>query len=101
MQANSVYRWGRDPAFEEKFQHALAESTQELEAACFRRARLKSDLLLIFMLKARRPEVNSDRVTRQGLGPAAPSTEINIGQFTQIATDRLTDNELAAMRRLT
>ena len=61
-----VYDWKRDdPEFLIAFVHAEQESTEVLEAEAVRRAtrtRLPSDTLLIFLLKARRPEVYRDRV---------------------------------------
>ena len=90
----TVYDWcAADPDFKAAFEHALAESTELLEAEAYRRAhdgvlkpvfqggarvgsvREYSDTLLIFLLKARKPDVYRERldlrqqVTGPGGGP--------------------------------
>ena len=61
----SVYRWlEHDEAFSSAFHQAEEDSTQHLERVAYERAtraQEPSDTLLIFLLKARRPERYRDR----------------------------------------
>lgn len=64
----------RDPKFAADFDEALETSTERLEAVAFSRASREkepSDVLLIFLLKARKPEVY--RETRFALQHSGPN----------------------------
>lgn len=53
----------RDPAFAKRYNEAVEESTERLEAVAFARATRTeepSDLLLMFMLKGRKPSIYRD-----------------------------------------
>lgn len=54
-----------NPEFAEAWQSALQEGVDQLELEAWRRAKEKSDLLLIFLLKAHRPEVFREQVNVQ------------------------------------
>ncbi len=61
----------RDPAFAAAWEAALDAGTQALEDEAVRRATSgdkPSDVLLIFLLKARRPDVYRDRIEHTGAG---------------------------------
>jgi hypothetical protein len=51
----------RDPEFAEQWDAAIEEGIEELEAEAARRAMEGSDTLIMFLLKARRPKVYSER----------------------------------------
>lgn len=51
----------QDPDFATAWDHALAESIDDLEGAAYDRAKLDSDTLAIFLLKCHRREVYGDR----------------------------------------
>lgn len=64
-----VSRWAvrkrviRDPAFAQRYNEAMEESTERLEAVAFARASRTeepSDILLMFLLKGRKPNVYRD-----------------------------------------
>lgn len=66
---NTVWEWRRDDhAFAERYNTALDATTDELEKECERRAKKKSDLLMIFSLKGRRPEKYRDNVKLEHSG---------------------------------
>lgn len=82
IQRRSVWRWRKDdPVFAEAFAEAEELATQSLEEEALRRARSSSDTLLIFMLKAKRPEVYKDRVynehTGKDGGPIQSETKVD------------------------
>ena len=55
---STVYDWRlKDPAFAEAWDVALEDGVDMLEAEAIRRASRSSDSLLIFLLKAKRPEL--------------------------------------------
>lgn len=59
----TVYEHLKDGgAFKQAFDEAIAESTECLEEVAVHRAKDGSDLLLIFLLKSRRPDIYRDRV---------------------------------------
>jgi hypothetical protein len=63
--------WIKNPEYREAFEEAFEAGTQKLEAAAIERASRKakpSDILLIFMLKARRPDVYRDNVKHEHTG---------------------------------
>lgn len=60
---NTVWEWRkRDADFEAAYQAVLDRDTEGLEREARRRAMRKSDILAIFLLKARKPLVYRDNV---------------------------------------
>ncbi len=69
IHVNTVWEWRRDDEdFEQKYNNALEASTDELEKEMERRAKKKSDLLMIFSLKGRRPGKYRDNVKVEHAG---------------------------------
>ena len=67
-------RKARDAGFATAWEEAVDVATEQLEAEAVRRAIDGSDTLMIFLLKARRPEVYVERhQVRHALANAAPS----------------------------
>lgn len=84
---SAVYRWQKEPKFADQFEQAREEAADRLEAEALRRARSGvdepvfyrgvqvgsvrkySDTLLIFLLKAARPEKFRDRASVEHSGP--------------------------------
>jgi Bacteriophage Sf6, terminase small subunit-like len=65
----TVYNWWEaDPEFAAAWDDAIEAGTDALEDEALRRAKDKSDTLLIFLLKARRPEKYKDRVSTEHRG---------------------------------
>lgn len=59
----TVYEWrDRDPDFAREWDDAIADATEALEAAARARALSGSDKLLMFLLKAQRPDKYGDRL---------------------------------------
>ena len=58
----------KDPEFAAAWDDAKREAIERLEAAAFARAQNMSDLLLIFLLKAHRPEVYRENVQQLHTG---------------------------------
>lgn len=59
----TVYRWLEDDdAFAKDYADAKEEGIESLERVARERAKNKSDVLLIFLLKAARPDIYADRV---------------------------------------
>lgn len=86
-----------DPEFAARFDEAYELSTQALEREAFRRAADKSDLLLIFLLKARRPNVYRDNVTHEHKGKLTLELRAKAEEFDRRFADRATRvRELAA-----
>ena len=72
----TVYVWREaDPEFAAAWDDAIEAGTDALEDEALRRAKDKSDTLLIFLLKARRPEKYKDRVSTEHSGTAHKSFE--------------------------
>src|SRR5204862_72622 len=68
----------RDPRFAEKWDDAVAAAVDQLEAVAYRRAMDSSDKLLMFLLRARRPEVYCERYqVRHVARPAALREEVD------------------------
>jgi adenine-specific DNA methylase len=65
----------RDEEFAARWADALEQGTEMLEAEARRRAMKSSDLLMIFLLKARRPEVYRERREVMHSGSIGPSVE--------------------------
>lgn len=65
----TAYSWREwDKEFAEAWDDALEIGTEKLEAEATRRALEGSDTLLIFLLKARRPNVYRDRISAELTG---------------------------------
>jgi hypothetical protein len=65
----SHYIWmNADPAYPERFEAAQEAAIQSLEKIAWERAKNKSDLLMIFMLKSLRPERYRDRTEVEHTG---------------------------------
>lgn len=86
----SVYRWlEHDEEFALAFHQAEEDSTQRLERAAYERATRSvepSDTLLIFLLKARRPERYRDRYEVRHSGSTEAPVKVEVG-FTPEAAD--------------
>lgn len=54
-------RRAEDPDFKARWEDARDVSVEELEEIAYKRARASSDTMLIFLLKARKPEIYKDR----------------------------------------
>lgn len=60
---DTAYRWReQDPEFDKWWDAALDASTDHLEEVAYKRAEEQSDLLLMFLLKARRPALYREQV---------------------------------------
>ena len=66
---STAYEWREaDTAFRDAWDDAVEAGTDELEDEAVKRAKAGSDTLLIFMLKARRPDKYKDRVATEHTG---------------------------------
>lgn len=66
----TVVTWKQSfPKFEEMYQHAMADACDVLEALAWDRARKTSDVLLMFLLKAHRPELYRENYKVEHVGP--------------------------------
>jgi hypothetical protein len=69
---STAYAWRRDdPDFAEAWDSAVETGTDALEDEAVKRAKAGSDTLLIFLLKARRPDKYKDRVSTEHAGSIA------------------------------
>ena len=86
----SVYRWlEHDAEFAVGFHQAEEASTERLEREAYHRAtrrRQPSDALLIFLLKARRPERYRDRYEVRHAGSAEEPVKVEV-EYAQDAED--------------
>jgi transposase-like protein len=72
----TVYDWRKaDSEFAAAWDDAIEAGTDALEDEALRRAKEKSDTLLIFLLKARRPEKYKDRVSTEHSGTESKTFE--------------------------
>ena len=77
----AAYKWrDDDEAFAAEWEDAIEEGTDALEDEAIRRAKDKSDTLLIFMLKARRPEKFKDRAETTHKGKVLFKMEFGSGR---------------------
>lgn len=83
----------RDEAFAAAWASADEASIQVLEAEARRRAMATSDVLLIFLLKSRRPEVYRENHRMEVVGDGGGPVR------TQVVPTELDDHERAALRR--
>lgn len=61
---DQLKQWRQDSEFVERFNEAMEHWHEELRKAAFIRAQQKSDVLLIFMLKALKPDVYDDDIRK-------------------------------------
>ena len=74
----AAYAWRNDEEeFRAAWDEAVEEGTDLLEDAAIERARDASDTLMIFLLKARRPDKFKDRAKVEHSGPNDGPIEIN------------------------
>ena len=94
----TAYDWrGDDEDFAAEWSDAVETGTDVLEDVAIRRAIDGSDTLLIFMLKARRPEKFKDRQSHEHSGPGGGPIEARAMDLKDLPTDVLHDlKELAA-----
>jgi len=59
----------RNPGFAAEWEEALQEAAEVLEAVAWQRAKEKSDLLLIFLLKSLKPDQYRETQVHQHTGP--------------------------------
>lgn len=91
----TAYRWrDAEPDFAAGWEDALEDGTDRLEDEALRRAFAGSDLLLIFLLKARRPRKYCDRHRVEHEAKAAANTEPTF-DFSILTDEEL--NQLRAM----
>ena len=88
----TVYEWrGDDKKFAAEWEEAVETGTDVLEDEAIKRAKDGSDVLLIFMLKARRPEKFKDRQHHEHTGKGdQPINYRNVSEMTdqEIAEER-------------
>jgi hypothetical protein len=84
----------RNPRFAAAWEQAEEDAIQLLEAEARRRAMSASDVLLMFLLKARRPAVYRDNARLELTGAAGGPIQ------TQAVLAGMDDHEKAALRRL-
>lgn len=85
----SYYTWrGDDPEFAKAADHAIEEGTDKLEDVARQRAIAPedgSDTLLIFLLKARRPEAYRERHETKHVGPDGGAIPIQVIRYIEPA----------------
>jgi len=77
----------RDEAFALRWADAIEEGTEALESEAQRRAMEGSDTLMIFLLKARRPEVYRERMTVDQRVSIQPPTAAELERWSSVAGD--------------
>ena len=100
----SVWRWrAHDPDFAAAYESVLEQTTEDLEAAAVRRATRRSepsDTLLIFLLKARRPDVYRDRVdVRARVDATVDATVTHLDGVREQIRERLTREDADDLAR--
>jgi transposase-like protein len=94
---SAVYTWRKDDAeFADAWDEAIEAGTDLLEDIARRRAVAQSDLLLIFLLRARRPHLYSPPRAVQigGLADAPPVAIRGSGRVTVFLPDNLRDRSI-------
>jgi hypothetical protein len=87
---STAYEWRElDQTFHLGWEQALEASTEKLEREGFRRAIDGSDTLLIFLLKARRPQIYRERYDGPGPKPRR-----------KLSLDHLNEEELASLEQI-
>jgi hypothetical protein len=94
VSATVHYRWMSDPEYAERFEAAREAAIEALETVLYREARKANVPLLIFALKALRPEVyrENSRVELTGLNGRPIKTQTNLRS--EEAVTLLSDAEL-------
>jgi hypothetical protein len=78
----SVYEWREaDAEFREAWEDAYEQGTEALENIAAQRARDKSDTLLIFLLKSRKPERFADKHQLEHTGEGGGPLQVTIRRF--------------------
>lgn len=94
--ASAYDRRNIDPTFASAWDAAMQDACDDLERIARDRAKRQSDTLLIFLLKAHRPEIYRETCrfehTGKGGGPIRAEIEIDYS--------KLTDEELAVLTRV-
>jgi transposase-like protein len=86
----SVYEWRRDDeSFANDWDSAVEVGTDSLEDEAIKRARSGSDTLLIFLLKARRPNKYKDRVATEHSGKVTHKRDVDPAELTQAIASKL------------
>lgn len=78
---STFYEWrAADPAFAARVNGAIEDGTDRLEDVARERAVRQSDTLLIFLLKARRPEKYRETIRNEHTGSDGSPLTINVVQ---------------------
>lgn len=87
----TVYDWrSSDGQFRSDWDAAVEEGTDELEDVAVKRAKESSDTLLIFLLKARRPDKYKDRATHELTGKGGGPVQIaDLSRLKGMTTEEL------------
>lgn len=73
----AAYEWRKgDEAFAKAWDEAIEEGTDGLEDSAHTRAKKSSDTLMIFLLKARRPDKFKERVLNEHTGKDGGAIEV-------------------------
>lgn len=78
-----------DPEFAAAWDNALDEGIEKAEATALQRGLTTSDTLLIFMLKAYRPEKYRDNVRHELTGADGGAININVSDIRNLSDDEL------------
>jgi hypothetical protein len=81
-------RCDSDPAFAERYAEANEMATQLLEQVARERAVKHSDLLMIFLLKARRPDIYRDNIKHSHEGQIDLRLQVAADEFRRRFADR-------------
>lgn len=80
----TAYKWKeRSREFREQWQEALDDACDVLEAEAWNRARGGSDLLLIFLLKAHRPDIYRETTRHEVTGAGGKPIQIKVAAIRQ------------------
>lgn len=76
----TAYDWRkRWKTFADEWQDALDDALDKLEGEAWKRAKVQSDRLIMFLLKAHRPELYSDRVKMEHSGEGGGAIVVKLG----------------------
>ncbi len=90
----TVYRWrDQDDVFRKSWERCIDRGTTVLEDIALERAKDKSDTLLIFLLKSRRPDIYAERKVVTGDVKHTHSGQIGVSQSADWLADVLRDRE--------
>lgn len=94
IKRSTLYKWrNEDQDFASRWDEALEECTCALEGEAIRRAKEGSDTLLIFLLKALRPEKYGQAVRHVGKSTAGEASSLNYGQLSDEQLARISSGE--------